>query len=119
MVWNLPIILTWLRILAIPLIILLCVMGKRNPLGGVADNPKRYQVSFCSERPDPEIVSKLEAACVEPEALAVLGREIYAWHPDGVARSKLWTALGGKGLGVTATSRNWTTVTTLLEMADE
>ncbi len=34
MVWNLPIILTWLRILAIPLIILLCVMGKRNPLGG-------------------------------------------------------------------------------------
>ena len=39
------------------------------------------------------------------------GREIYAWHPDGVARSKLWNALAGKGLGVTATARNWTTVT--------
>ena len=47
------------------------------------------------------------------------GREIYAWHPDGVARSKLWNELAGKGLGVTATARNWTTVTTLLDMASE
>jgi CDP-diacylglycerol--glycerol-3-phosphate 3-phosphatidyltransferase len=33
MVWNLPILLTWMRILAIPLIIVLSIMGKRNPLG--------------------------------------------------------------------------------------
>ena len=33
MVWNLPIFLTWLRILAIPLIILLSILGKRNPAG--------------------------------------------------------------------------------------
>ncbi len=33
MVWNLPIVLTWLRILAIPLIIVSCIMGQRNPLG--------------------------------------------------------------------------------------
>ena len=36
MVWNLPILLTWLRILAIPLIIVLFVMGRRNP-SGIAD----------------------------------------------------------------------------------
>ena len=36
MVWNLPIVLTWLRILAIPLIIVLCIMGKHNPTG-IAD----------------------------------------------------------------------------------
>jgi uncharacterized protein (DUF1697 family) len=92
---------------------------QRNPLGGVAENPKRYQVSFCSAEPDPEVVRKLEAACAEPERMAAIGREIYAWHPNGVGRSKLWTALAGKGLGVTVTSRNWTTVTTLLEMANE
>jgi len=45
------------------------------------------------------------------------GREIYAWHPEGVARSKLWAALAGKRLGVTATARNWTTVEKLLELA--
>ncbi len=48
----------------------------------------------------------------------VAGRELYAWHPDGVARSKLWNELAGKELGVTATARNWTTVTNLLAMAD-
>jgi uncharacterized protein (DUF1697 family) len=31
----------------------------------------------------------------------------------------LWERLGGKALGVAATSRNWTTVTTLLAMADD
>jgi hypothetical protein len=44
---------------------------------------------------------------------------VYAWHPDGVGRSKLAALLTGKGLGVTATSRNWTTVTALLALADE
>lgn len=33
MVWNLPILLTWLRIVAIPLIMLLVVMGRTHPAG--------------------------------------------------------------------------------------
>ena len=36
MIWNLPIVLTWLRILAIPLIIVLFVMGRAHP-EGIAD----------------------------------------------------------------------------------
>ena len=63
------------------------------------------------------MVKKLEGLAAETERVACHGREVYAWHPEGVARSKLWNALAGKGLGVTATARNWTTVTTLLEMA--
>jgi uncharacterized protein (DUF1697 family) len=95
----------------------LAAVVKLNPLGDVADNPKRYQVSFLSEKPGSDVVKALEAAAVDSERVAFHGREIYAWHPEGVARSKLWNALAGKGLGVTATARNWTTVTTLLEMA--
>ncbi|HYZ75746.1 MAG TPA: DUF1697 domain-containing protein [Gaiellaceae bacterium] len=90
---------------------------KRNPLGKVATNPKRYQVSFLAGELDPKIVRKLEAVAVESERFVVDGREIYAWHPKGVARSKLWAALAGRGLGVTATARNWTTVTKLLDLA--
>ena len=45
------------------------------------------------------------------------GREIYAWHPRGVARSKLWNAVASAKLGVTATARNWTTVEALLALA--
>jgi len=89
-----------------------------DPLGRWADDPKRYQVSFLAEKIAPETVDKLSGTVVKPERFAARGRELYAWHPAGVARSKLALALGGRGLGVTATARNWTTVTTLLQLAD-
>lgn len=92
---------------------------RRNPLGDVAENPKRYQVSFLSAKPRAEVVRKLEGLKAPTEEFAAIGKEFYAWHPAGVARSKLWNALAGQALGVTATSRNWTTVATLLAMADE
>ncbi|HYZ81782.1 MAG TPA: DUF1697 domain-containing protein [Solirubrobacteraceae bacterium] len=97
----------------------LAAVVKLNPLGDVADNPKRYQVSFLTAKPAADVVQTLQAAAVGDERVVAHGREIYAWHPDGVARSKLWNSLAGKGLGpgVTATARNWTTVTALLEMA--
>jgi uncharacterized protein (DUF1697 family) len=87
-----------------------------NPLAGVATNPKRYQVSFLDAEPDPDAVSRIAAVAAESERLVAIGRELYAWHPEGVARSKLWAKLAGSGLGVRATARNWTTVETLLEM---
>ncbi|MBV9471358.1 MAG: DUF1697 domain-containing protein [Solirubrobacterales bacterium] len=90
-----------------------------NPLGEVAVNPKRYQVSFLSAELDQEVVEQLAALAAEPERFVAVGRELYAWHPEGVARSKLSAKLAGRGLGVLATARNWTTVTTLLSIADE
>jgi uncharacterized protein (DUF1697 family) len=92
---------------------------RRDPLGDIADNPKRYQVSFLSEALGDHEVSKLADLAVGGEQLVAIGRELYAWHPAGAARSKLWAALAGRALGVTATARNWTTVTALLAMADE
>lgn len=90
-----------------------------NPLAEVVDNDKRYQVSFLSGELDDAVIERLQALVTDTEVLVVDGREVYAWHPAGVARSKLWNALAGKSLGVTATARNWTTVQTLLAMADE
>lgn len=90
----------------------------RNPLAEVAENPRRYQVSFLDGEPDPEVVKRISGLSVDGERLVVIGREAYTWHPDGVARSKLWAKLASAGgLGVRATARNWTTVTTLLKMA--
>ena len=88
-----------------------------NPLSKVAKNPKRYQVSFLATRPSRDLISRVEQAVVSPEQVVVIGREIYAWHPETVARSKLWGLLAGQQLGVTATARNWTTVTKLLALA--
>jgi uncharacterized protein (DUF1697 family) len=88
-----------------------------NPLEKVAKNPKRYQVSFLSAKPSAAVMRKLEEAAAEEERVVLVGKEIYAWHPEGIGRSRLWTLLAGRGLGVTATARNWTTVTKLLELA--
>ena len=92
-------------------------MARRNPLGDVAKNPKRYQVTFLASKLERPVVEKLEAAAAPSERFVVAGHEVYAWTPDGIARSKLWAMLAGKQLGVTATARNWTTVTKLLELA--
>jgi len=92
---------------------------RRNPLRDVAVNPKRYQVSFLGSELDGRRAEELAALVSGPERFVAIGRELYAWHPEGVARSRLWAKLAGPGLGVKATARNWTTVTTLLEMAGE
>jgi uncharacterized protein (DUF1697 family) len=93
---------------------------ERNPFAReAADQPKRLQVSFCDAEPDPAIAAKLEEAAAGGERVAVSGREIYAWHPDGIQRSVLAKQLADRRLGVTTTARNWNTVTKLLEMADE
>ncbi|HEY1591395.1 MAG TPA: DUF1697 domain-containing protein [Solirubrobacteraceae bacterium] len=92
---------------------------ERNPLGDVAENPKRYQVSFLAGELDDGTVARLTELASPTEQFVADGRELYAWHPDGVARSKLWAQLADTKLGVKATARNWTTVETLLEMADE
>ena len=95
----------------------LAAVVQKNPLGDEAKDPKRHQVTFLSKKLPAKTVRELEETATKQERVAVAGREVYAWHPSGVARSKLWAKLAGKGLGVTATSRNWTTVEALLELA--
>src|SRR5262249_19748044 len=93
-------------------------VGELNPLANVAKNPKRYQVSFLDAEPSRDVVRRIEAAAAPGERVVVHGREIYAWHPDTIARSRLWALLAGQSLGVIATARNWATVRKLLELAD-
>jgi uncharacterized protein (DUF1697 family) len=91
---------------------------ERNPLEAVASDPKRYQVTFLDGAPDRAAVAKLEAVAAGGEQVVHAGRELYSWHPDGMGRSKLARLLSDKTLGLTATSRNWATVTAVLELTD-
>jgi uncharacterized protein (DUF1697 family) len=106
--------------LAIPVVVRtraqLAKVVKKNPLGDVAADPKRYQVAFLRSELTREAVEALQAATIEPERVVIDDLEIYSWHDAGVARSKLWAAIASKKLGVDATARNWTTVQRLLDM---
>lgn len=90
---------------------------RRNPLAKVATDPRRHLVTFLGDELPGPVVDTLRAAAIQ-EVFAVAGREVYSWHPDGVGRAPLWERLASKSLGVTATSRNWATVTALLAMVD-
>ena len=92
---------------------------ERNPLPDAVADPKRYQISFLSDAPEAAYLRELEERDFAPEQWAASGREIYAWHTEGIQRAKLARALADKRLGVMATVRNWNTVTKLLEMADQ
>jgi uncharacterized protein (DUF1697 family) len=76
-------------------------------------------VSFLAHELDRASLQRLRALAGESERLEAVGRELYAWHPAGVARSKLWAGLAARTLGVPATARNWSTVASLLALADE
>jgi uncharacterized protein (DUF1697 family) len=89
-----------------------------DPFGAEADNPKLYQVTFLSEEPGAAVATELAELDVAPERIELIGRELYTWHPDGIQRSKVDRLRTSKRLP-TGTARNWTTVTKLLELADE
>jgi uncharacterized protein (DUF1697 family) len=97
----------------------LAAVVSNNPLAAVATDPKRFQVSFLARELDSATLERLRGLAAESERLEAQGRELYAWHPNGVARSKLWAGLAARTLGVPATARNWSTVESLLALADE
>ena len=90
---------------------------ERNPISDGPSIPKLFQVTFFSGEPDAEAVAKLVEKDYGDERVEVIGREVYAWHPGGIQKSKLAAALG-RGLRGDGTARNWNTVTKLLELAD-
>ena len=90
---------------------------RSDPFAGEQLTEKLYQVTFLRQPAPAELVGKLAALVAPAERFLAGDREWYAYHPDGIARSKLASAIAAKRSGVLTTTRNWTTVRTLLEMA--
>jgi uncharacterized protein (DUF1697 family) len=80
-----------------------------------AENPKLLQVTFRTEPAGPDVLAGLAQRATDAERVAVNDCEIYSWHPDGIARSKL--ALAVAPARQAATARNWNTVLKLAELA--
>ncbi|MFD7504901.1 DUF1697 domain-containing protein [Streptomyces sp. NPDC059850] len=90
-----------------------------NPYPAAVAEPKTLHVVFLSDVPtDTSALDALNAAAYAPHEFRLIGREIYLHVPGGLGRSKLAAKLGNPRLGVTATARNWNTVTKLLALAD-
>jgi uncharacterized protein (DUF1697 family) len=89
---------------------LAAVIGTR-PFGDASE--ERLYVTFLAETPELSRLRALTNAGFEPDEFKVRGTEVYLQVPNGYGRSKLSNEWFEKKLGVTATTRNWRTVTAL------
>jgi uncharacterized protein (DUF1697 family) len=87
------------------------------PDGSAADPARRYAV-FLSTDPSPDRLAAIDPAVVAPDVFVAGDRVIHAWYKGGLQASKLAGRLTDRGLGVTATARNWNTVRKLVEIAE-
>src|SRR5690349_15011533 len=71
-----------------------------NPLADVATNPSRYQVTFLKRPPSKTALHELHTADLGRERVALVGRELYAWHADGFHASPLAKLLAARKLGL-------------------
>lgn len=76
----------------------------------------KLHVTFLDARPGGDGLRDLAAASFAPEEFRAAGTELYVYCPNGYGRAKLNNGFLERKLRVTATTRNWRTVTTLLEL---
>jgi uncharacterized protein (DUF1697 family) len=94
----------------------LAEIAESNPYLGRGADLSKLHVVFLSAPPEADAVAELDPARSPPDEFAVRGREIYLRLPNGAGRSKLTIDYFEKRLGVRATTRNWKTLTKLLEL---
>lgn len=83
------------------------------------NEPIRVHVTFLSTQPHDVPTDRIEAAKADGELLSVHNREVYLFLPDGQGKTKLSNSFFEKVLNVRATTRNWNTVTALLNMTKQ
>ncbi len=76
-------------------------------------------VTFLSEKPANIPIDDLNSAKTGAEDFTVSGKEIYLFCPNGYGVTKLSNTFFEKKLKVSATTRNWRTVNTLLAMLSQ
>ncbi len=88
----------------------------RNPF--VRNDPSRLHVTFLQRKPGQILTTRINDVKAKEEKFSVIEREVFLFLPNGMGRTKLQNGFFEKELGVSATTRNWNTVTTLSEMAN-
>ena len=90
---------------------------KRNPFAtDTALDQKKLYVTFLSDDPRANAGELLKPLAANGERFHVVGRAVYGCFPNGYGETKLSNTAIEKKLSCGATTRNWNTTRTLLEM---
>lgn len=91
-------------------------VARLNPFPEAEENPNSLHIYFLEKEPACAAIDKMNEIKSDTESFSMIGRAFYMHAPDGIGRSKL-AAKAEKLLGVSATGRNWRTVSKILELA--
>jgi len=81
-------------------------------------NPGRMAFILLHEKTTPDQINKVRDVDYPPDKFKVIESEIFVYCPNGFGKSKLYTNFFEKKMGVTGTARNWNTINTVLQMAE-
>lgn len=82
-----------------------------------ARDPKLLLVMFLAAAPTSAARKAVLALRPDPERLALAPRELFLWYPTGIGESMFQFSRVEKAIQVPGTTRNWNTITKLLELA--
>ncbi|HET9658238.1 MAG TPA: DUF1697 domain-containing protein [Kineosporiaceae bacterium] len=88
-----------------------------DPFGESAGNGSRYVAIFLSADPDPGLRIGHDPVELDPQRVRVGRRVIYQWCPDGILAAPPVGGFVERHWKVSATARNWNTVTKLAALA--
>jgi uncharacterized protein (DUF1697 family) len=80
------------------------------------DITKLY-VTILKNKPNKKDIPLLENYCTNQEEFKIIDKVIYTYSPNGVGRSKFTNNVIESKLKTSATSRNWKTITKLVELS--
>lgn len=81
-------------------------------------DPGKIHVTFMSDGPTGIQVDDINKVKERSEGFSIYGKQIYLFCPNGYGKSKLSNTFFERKLKVTATTRNWKTVSALFEIAN-
>ena len=76
----------------------------------------KLHVTFLEKTPDAKLIASIRDEKYQSDEFVIDGSTIYLYCPDGYGMTKFSTTFFEKKLGVPATTRNWKTVTALLDL---
>ena len=88
-----------------------------SPYAAAAKDPKALYVTFLKAAPTAAAVKAVDPQ--PPDEFTVVGHEIHLNMVGGYGRTKLSNAYFERKLKAVATTRNWRTVNTLIDMLDQ
>jgi uncharacterized protein (DUF1697 family) len=89
-----------------------------NPFLNTETDIKFLHVTFLDNTPKKESVENFNVNLYNNDRFQIVGQFVYLHTPDGFAKTKFSNTQFEKQLNTTATTRNWRTVTKLIELSE-